>query len=304
MLFTQFSRAGRPLRESTLFIGVILVCLFLLVAAVMENPRPVRTTIYSVYREWARAYYGYKTRDWLVLDGQHFYVKYRPQDQNVAKLVLDTAEMYYRPVSQNLAFVPKDKVLIAIYPTREELSKSFGWSADESAMGVYWAGVIRVLSPNDWLQANNRQEFESAFKSGGPMAHEFAHLVVDYLTGGNYPRWLTEGIAQYEERKLTGFTLDKPENIRAGDLYALGDMDLSFDSLPDQNLSYWESLSAVDFMVKRVGMDGVKDVLAELRHGKDIKRSIESVMGISFAQFEKEFRSWADAKLDKSMTAA
>ena len=118
--------------------------------------------------------------------------------------------MAVEPVNKRLGFNPQGKSLVLIYPTREALGKSFGWAADQSAMGVYWAGVIRVLSPMAWVESAVTSEVEKEFRSSGPMVHEYTHLVVDYITRGNYTRWLTEGVAQYVERDITGFVLSEP----------------------------------------------------------------------------------------------
>ena len=59
-------------------------------------------------------------------------------------------------------------------------------------------GFIHLQSP-----LGNKDYFKE-----GPMVHEYTHLVVDELTGGNYSRWFTEGVAQYVEQQVTGYTLD------------------------------------------------------------------------------------------------
>lgn len=52
---------------------------------------------------------------------------------------------------------------------------------------MYWAGVIRILSPQDWIDAVNDEERSLIFRKEGPVAHEYIHLLVDYKTAGNTP---------------------------------------------------------------------------------------------------------------------
>jgi len=54
-------------------------------------------------------------------------------------------------------------------------------------MGVYWSGVIRILSPDEWLDEVPSRGREVLFSQQGPIAHEYIHLLVDYQTRGNYP---------------------------------------------------------------------------------------------------------------------
>ncbi|HOV80287.1 MAG TPA: hypothetical protein PK728_09315 [Bacillota bacterium] len=221
---------------------------------------------------------------------RHFYVKFKPEDRNYAEVVLDTAERFYYPVAEDFGFAPPARVPLIIYSTREELNRSFGWAADESAMGVYWAGTIRVLSPGEWIDECEPSALKETFVSSGPMAHEFTHLVVDYLTGGNYPRWFTEGLAQYEEYKLTGFELAAP----AGSFeHAFDPAEIftdDFDSLPEQALAYRESLAAVRFIVCSYGEGALFDIIAELGNGKDFSDALKKATGLDEAGFIEQWR--------------
>ncbi|HWI54391.1 MAG TPA: hypothetical protein VNT57_01755, partial [Desulfobacteria bacterium] len=181
------------------------------------------------------------------------------------------------------------------YPTRESLGRSFGWAADESAMGVYWTGVIRVLSPDAWVDEDDPDKFREVFESEGPIAHEFTHLVVDYLTKGNYTRWFTEGIAQYEEERLTGYQMEYRKIKHPGQLYPLSKMDNDFDNLKDQGLAYYESLQAVNYIVDRYGEEGLQKVLKDLGSGYTLEKSFTRSLGMSMDQFEKGFQIWAVA---------
>jgi len=239
--------------------------------------------VYKAFREYARFSMTWKTRHWQELNGDRFIIRYLPEDENVAKMVLDTAEEAYTPVNESLSFSPEEKIPIILYPDNISLNKSFGWAANESAMGVYWAGVIRILSPNYWIEEGDKEE---RFKSEGPMSHEYAHFVVDYLAGGNYPRWLTEGIAQRIERSVTGFEMELrgPEEF-----YPLDQMDGEFDLLPNQSAAYRQSLAMVDYLAGRFGEDALKQILQALGRGEKLDRALIESTGLNTKDFETQF---------------
>lgn len=274
----------RRIMASTLVAAVIFLLLF-----IFKNPVAAKSHIYSVARDIMKISLDLQTRHWYVIDGKSFRVKYQPADASVARLVLYTAEDTYQSVNEMLDFYPEGPVDIYIYPTKETLNKSFGWDASVNAMGVYWAGTIRILSPLDWIE--DEAQIETIFRESGPLVHEYAHLLVDYRTHGNYPRWLTEGVAQYVERELTGYMLSSTTDERKG-WYSFKDMDDDFDLLSDQSLAYQQSLLAVDYMVELGGFNSVLALLDELAQGKKISDALEETFGQNLDAFEVSFKKW------------
>ena len=270
--------------------GALLVAAIFLLFFTLKSPITTKNYLYGLARDVMKKSLEIKTYHWYVVDGSGFRVRYQPVDAPVARLVLDTAEDTYEAVNQMLDYTPAEPVPVFIYPTKETLNKSFGWDAAVNAMGVYWAGTIRILSPLEWIE--DEEEMPAIFRENGPIVHEYAHLVVDYKTHGNYPRWLTEGIAQYVERELTGFVLPNEDQIRKA-WYSFEKMDGDFDLLSNQNLAYEQSLLAVDYMVEQKGFEGVLDLLDELAKGKTISDALEAVIGKTLAEFEIAFMAWA-----------
>jgi hypothetical protein len=269
-----------------LLINLMIAGAVVLLVISFKNPMLPRAYAYALLRDVARNSLELKTWNWYSLEGEHFRVKYQPVDGEVARLVLNTAEEIYYPVVDLMGYIPEEPVPILIYPTRISLNRSFGWDGDVNAMGVYWAGAIRILSPEVGIEEEENREL--IFKERGPLAHEFAHLLVDYRAGGNYPRWLTEGIALYVERKVTGCEFEGPD-MAGSVFYPVEEMDTGFDLLPDQNLAYRQSLLLVDYIVQGYGFSGVLDILDQLGQGKEIGEALKAVTGQGWEEFKKGF---------------
>jgi hypothetical protein len=254
-----------------------------------------RTVCYNWFCGIMQRDLEFKTKTWLSSESSHFRVKYQPGDAAQVGLLLESAEEAYQPVSEQLQCFPAEKISIIMYPDRESLGRSFGWASDQSTMGVYWAGVIRVLAPRQWIKTGDSAELSRIFKSEGPMAHEYAHLLVDLLSRGNYPRWLTEGLAQYVEREVTGFALDPSPQERNGAWYDLGQMDAGFDNLPAQELAYREALGVTEYLIDRYGFAAVLNVLDWLRRGKSINQALGLALHTNIVEIESGFSRWADS---------
>lgn len=253
---------------------------------------------YGTVRELVKVHTVIGTWNLEKMTSEHFYIKFKPEDRAQAGLVLETAERFYRPVTEDFGFIPRSRIPIILYSSREELNKSFGWEAKESAMGVYWAGAIRVLSPAAWVEETEPEMVKEVFVSSGPMAHELTHLMVDYLTGGNYPRWFTEGVAQYEEYKLTGFEFTDAAGSLRGPLYSMKELTEGFDDLPNQSLAYRESLAAVRYIAHQYGENALYRLIKELGRGLDFSRALKNVAGLDEKQFEAQWKEWAVKKLN------
>ena len=221
------------------------------------------------------------TAQFQEIQTEHYKIKFTQADRDYVSMVAGTAEEAYSSVSQKMGWEVQNKTTIVIYPDSPSLAKSFGWDKDEKAMGVYWGGTIRILSPREWL----KQPFDQTeFLKDGPMVHEFVHLMVDARTKGNYNRWWTEGIAQYMERKITGFEFDTPKSARQGQLYSLSELAKSFDKL-DQPTAYWESLKAIEFIVDQYDEECLYIIMDCLSQGNSIEKAIEEATGNDFNNF-------------------
>ncbi len=221
------------------------------------------------------------TAQFQELKTEHFTVKYTQVDSDYAAMVASTAEAAYTSVGKEMGWQAQQETSIVVYPDSQSLAKSFGWDKDEKAMGVYWGGTIRVLSPREWLKQSYDQD---EFLREGPMVHEFVHLMVDDKTRGNYNRWWTEGIAQYIEKKITGFEFDTPKGGRPGQIYSFEELEKKFDEL-NQQMAYWESLQAIEFIAYQYGEGQLYMIMDYLAKGYSVSKAIEKTTGIDFNTF-------------------
>jgi len=260
-------------------IGLILILVLVIALLVGRNSQ-------TLMRFMVGQEINLKTSGFYQYQSEHYDIKYTDVDQPYVKLIAEVAEEAYTSVSDLFGLKPHKRTVIIVYPDSTSLSQSFGWDKDANAMGVYWAGSIRILSPREWLSEDDMQYY---FAREGPMVHEFAHLMVDEMTQGNYNRWWTEGIAQYVEKKITGFEFACP--FAAGDkveFYELKQLGKKFDSL-NQPIAYWESLQAVQFIANEYGEKSLFKIMEHLGKGQSLEKAIANVLGISYTEWEEKF---------------
>lgn len=209
------------------------------------------------------------------------WVRYRPGDEPLADLVGEVVQSASGRVAELLGHRPDRPPIIVVHPDRASLRAAYGWGEGERALGVYSAGVIRLLSPRVWIPARDPEVVARVFRSNGPVAHELAHFVLDDATAGNYPHWFSEGLAQWVEYRLTGYQWIEPAALKGRAPYPYEAIAGDFERLPNQAMAYRQAFLLVAELERRAGEDGVRRLIAELRRGRDFDLAFAAVAGRS-----------------------
>lgn len=275
---------GMKLPDSARNISLILILVLLLVLVISRHSN-------TLLRAAVGQGISLQTAGFSQTESDHFIIKYTGLDSSYSAMITEVAEEAYSDVSQEFSLEPQNKTIIVVYPDSASLANSFGWDKNEKALGVYWAGAIRIVSPEEWMSdPQDKQEFIRE----GPMVHEFVHLLVDESTRGNYNRWWTEGIAQYYEKKITGFEFAEP-SFKGGQLsyYDLSVLGKQFDQT-DQAVAYWESLQVVEYITNHYGEEDLFTVMNYLGQGYSLEKSISKALGLEYHKFTQDFYQYLE----------
>ena len=123
------------------------------------------------------------------------------------------------------------------------------------------------------------------------MAHEFTHLVLDYKTAGNYPRWFSEGLAQYMELQHGGVKLSPNLSLVSAQLYSIDELE-EFNKLDDELLAYEQSLSLIQYLVHIGGPEIISEIVDNLAEGYTFTQSLNIVGIPSLNVLEKDWLEW------------
>lgn len=245
-----------------------------------------RITLYQLLREINIATLSWRLHHAHITGNNYFRIFFLAGDEEAAELVLRGCSDFWQQISRDFAHKYKSlkPAPVVIHPTRQALNAGFAWPGgeDDKAIGIYWAGVINVLSPRCW------PDEAGSYLQNGPLAHELTHLAVDYITKGNCPRWLSEGLAQYEEFRLTGFRFPRPQ-VTAENVYQFSLLMNNFDQLTNQQIAYWQALSLVEYFVGVYGWEEMLNLLQLLGKGMSFTQAIQQTVGTDANQY---FLAW------------
>jgi hypothetical protein len=272
---------------------IIIAIIAVLSTVFFVYPTATKAYVYAPCRYVYTQFILWKTSDWHTVNTSQAVIRYGLADKDDAVIVGEDAETAINKINKELNFEPKGKTLFVIYPDGMSLARSFGWDSDAGAMGVYYGGVIRLLSPKLWVKPVAGQTFLQTFEQEGPILHEYVHLVIDNKTNGNYTRWFTEGLAQYYEDKFLG-NVDNHPSIKAP--YELSDMGDKFDSLQDQQWAYAQSYLMVKNMMQNYGSKKMDVFIKDLGRGEGFSSAFKKTYGITLEDFFKELKFSAQIK--------
>jgi hypothetical protein len=118
------------------------------------------------------------------------------------------------------------------------------------------------------------------------IAHELTHLVTHQMVLNPYnsiPVWLEEGIAMYNEGPLLPeFSTPLKKAVTDNKLLSLQTLSSPFSAYADISyLSYAESQSAVDYLIKTYGKDKMLELLETFRQGNTYDGALMKVYGLN-----------------------
>lgn len=195
--------------------------------------------------------------DWRTHKTDHFQILYHPDLDLHAERVGREAERAYEQVSSdlkhNLAFV----VPVILFATTNEFDESVraGRSGPLNAASLADPSRDRILLAMD----------RPADQWYGLIAHELTHVFgFDIIPGTATPRWITEGLAEYERGAWDPSDLvTLRDAVRATAIPKMSG--LNGDGGRDARLVYGLGHAAFDFIESRWGKPGVRQFIFWLR---------------------------------------
>ena len=244
--------------------------------------------------EWLE---GWRFRGNLQLETERFILHYPPSTEGEAEGILREAERVAADFERMFDFRLKRLVPVYLFPDRETMQRRFSWPPDQSATGVYYAGGIYLLNPEEWmgepLTDHRREEWQRRFHEEGPLYHEFAHLFLDAMTRGNVPRWYNEAFAQWVEYRVVGYEWRVPENrLDQNPIYSYPDLRDRFDHLSNKAMAYRQSFLFFSHQLDEKGWEAVRRLHRDLARGFSFDKAWERAFDESV---EQSFHRWQQA---------
>ncbi len=231
----------------------------------------------------------------------HFVLRFpKGKDEILAGYALDTLELAYERIGQDIGFFPKEKVRVEILRDPAALSRLSPLTEKE----IEASGTI-ALCKFDKLMVTSPRALVTGYAWQDTLAHEFTHYLVTRRSDDTVPIWLHEGIAKFEESRWrgdAGLALSPAaaallaRRLKKNDLITFAQMHPSMALLPtqeDATLAFAEVFTAVEFLYRRHGgRRGLQKLLDDLRGGESDQAAVADVTSEPFADFQRGWKNY------------
>jgi len=203
-------------------------------------------------------------QDFYRSDAPHFTLKYDGDkaSEALSREILDHLESTYSDLTSRFNVYPASVIIVTLYSRDafHDVTQSPTW------VGGLFDGQIRIPIGGLTRLTN---EARSVF------THELTHCIVYHKTRNNCPKWLQEGIAQWQEGKTA-----KRSGREFAAKYARAtpaDVEAEF--------SYPLALSLVEHFLRIHSFSHLLDLLDALGHGSDLDAAFQSSTGQGYEEF-------------------
>jgi tetratricopeptide (TPR) repeat protein len=193
-------------------------------------------------------------------------------------------------------FTPKGPISIELFPNHEDFAVRTLGIPGLGALGVCFGQLIAADSPS----ARPTGEFNW----GSTLWHEYTHVITLQMTDYRIPRWFSEGLSVYEERRARpGWGDDwNPmllSSFAAGRWQKIANLDGAFShphGPEDLTIAYFQASEVCEFIADRFGFDAILRMLTLYKEKGQTADVLMRALKLSESDFDRGFKEYVEAK--------
>jgi tetratricopeptide (TPR) repeat protein len=234
------------------------------------------------------------------LKSDHFLVRMDPREAQIyGDRVMRLLERARVKLADRYGVEITEPVTVEIFPQQQDFAiRTFGLPGGAGFLGVCFGPVVTVNSPASRMSHPSNWE--------AVLWHEFCHTVTLNKTRNKMPRWLSEGISVYEERREVPswgqvMTPQYRELILSGGATPVSRLSGAFLKPPSPmhlQFAYYQSSMVVQYVVDRFGTAALQKVLADLALDVPINTALAKHTE-PIEQLDEHFDKWFKEQAEK-----
>ncbi len=219
-------------------------------------------------------------------ESRHFSLRYEGGETSLAlqRELLGTLEEQYQQLARDLDYAPRENMVVTLYTQKQffNITEAPSWAGglNDGKLRIPIQGVTSMTP-----------ELQRVLK------HELTHSFVRFMVGDRCPSWLNEGLAQLMEARSSspyaGVLAGLFEQHKQIPFAAL---ERPFNGLSEiqASVAYAESLSALEYLRSRYGMDDVLRILRRVGSGEAPEGALRAVTRSDYADLERGLTAYLE----------
>jgi len=190
-------------------------------------------------------------------------------------------------LSRTWQFTPKGPLLIEMFPKHDDFAvRTIGLPGFIGALGACFGQVVTLDSP--------RARPPGEFNWGATLWHELAHVITVQLSGQRIPRWLTEGISVFEEKRARREwgreqELEFAYALDHDGVMTLKNLNAGFSDPKTISMAYFQASQVVAHIHEAYGQPKLRALVEAYAQGVDTDAALKIALGITMDELQKGF---------------
>lgn len=232
----------------------------------------------------------------VVKDGPFVFKMSAESAPVLTQYALPIAKQAYAEYSQRYGFTPKGPIYVEIFDQHDSFAvRTVGLPGLVGALGACFGRVIAMDSPKV-LQPG---QMEFAWQA--TLWHEIAHVFSLQLSDYRVPRWLTEGLAQYEEHRHNApwgreLTMQYARELAKGQVFTFKQLSESFKRSDRIAMAYFEASLVAEQLEQLGGTAALQSLLKSYAAGATDTEAFTKAFGKNVPEIEASFRGFIDQR--------
>jgi tetratricopeptide (TPR) repeat protein len=221
-------------------------------------------------------------------------VRLHPDEAGVMReQVIPLARESLETLSELYQFRPEGPILIEMFPKHDDFAvRTIGLPGFIGALGACFGRVVTLDSPT----ARDPGQFSWA----ATLWHEMAHVMTLQMSNNRLPRWLSEGISVFEERRARpdwGREMEVrfAQALEEGELLKLRDLNEGFSDPQLISLTYYQASLVAGHLIATYGEPALWRLLRAYGEGLETDDAFVSAFGATIDEVQESF----DARLER-----
>ncbi len=221
-------------------------------------------------------------------------VRLHPDEAPALKeYVLTLAQEAIDTLSARYAMTVQGPILIEVFPRHDDFAvRNLGLPGMIGALGACFGSVVTMDSP--------RARPPGDFNWQSTLWHEIAHVVTLQMSKQRLPRWLSEGISTYEEKRAKPAwgrdqVMEFATALNNDQVLSLRDLNSGFSRPDTISLAYFQASILVEHIIDQHGAPALQTLIRAYGDGLETDAALARV-GLDFDTLQSSFDAAVDTQ--------